>query len=231
MSDYDAQRESLIAPPPAVSSESPPTTLKERILDWDRKFSRTIYDKYHGKYEAVLLILEYSGHLGIWVIAPLLWFFFKPDLKPLIAASLLNYLVLSTIDLILIAVLKPLVGRRRPSYNSGLIRGTVEAIDQYSFPSGHATRVGLNASFIAYLQIWYPTELYKFMRSPVFLAIVTIWAIAVALSRVALGRHHFLDVSIGFLIGVLNVDVWHYFWISPSSAQYVRDSLRSLLRL
>lgn len=70
------------------------------------------------------------------------------------------------------------------------------AVDQYSFPSGHASRV----SFIASL-IYFYSDVILFESVSVF---VIVWASVTSVSRVLLGRHFVFDVVVGGAIGVAN---------------------------
>jgi len=211
------------------SSQLTPLTMRERIMVWDKVASRRVYDASYSSTRLFLIFLEFTGHGGLWVILPLLWYLLRSDMRPAVAASLLNYMALAVVDLAVIGILKPVVRRPRPEQNRGITAITIHAIDQYSFPSGHATRAGLNAAYIAYLQILHPETLYKFMRSPLFLFAVVVWAAAVAVSRVGLGRHHIIDVGVGLLLGVLYVAFWHHFWISASASDSLRRHVRHFL--
>jgi len=64
------------------------------------------------------------------------------------------------------------------------------SMDQHSFPSGHAARVGAVAVtlFAAYPALW-----------PILLA----YALGVAIARVMLGAHYLGDVAFGLLLGSL----------------------------
>lgn len=219
---YSAVDEVLTAPVTQSSSLS----MRERLITWDKDTSRRFYDMSYSNTRLFLLFLELSGHGVLWVVLPLAWYVLRPGMTAPVAASVLNYIGLAILDLIVIGVLKPLVRRPRPAHNGGMTAVTIHAIDQYSFPSGHATRAGLNAAYIAYLQYYHPQTLYSFMRTPLFLAFVVAWATAVAVSRVALGRHHVLDVTVGLALGVAYVIVWHKFWISADVADTVRRHLR-----
>ncbi len=82
--------------------------------------------------------------------------------------------------------LKRLLRRPRPD---GPPDGLYPAHDRYSLPSGHAVRV---AAIVAALS----------PLVPVWVALpLALWAVAVALSRVALGIHYLLDVAAGILLG------------------------------
>ncbi len=213
----------------APVTQPSPQTMRERLITWDKDASRRVYDMSYNNTRLLLLFLELSGHGLLWVILPLAWYILRPAMTAPVAASVLNYIGLAILDLLVIGVLKPLVRRPRPAHNGGMTAVTIHAIDQYSFPSGHATRAGLNAAYIAYLQYYHPQTLYTFMRSPVFLALVFAWATAVAVSRVALGRHHVLDVTVGLALGIAYVAIWHKFWISATVADSLRKQIRHAL--
>ncbi|MCU0430119.1 MAG: phosphatase PAP2 family protein [Cytophagaceae bacterium] len=68
----------------------------------------------------------------------------------------------------------------------------------YSFPSGHSFNAFLLAVMIAYSMIYSRIKWLKYMA-----LLPLIWAFMVGLSRVALGAHSALDVSVGGLMGML----------------------------
>lgn len=203
--------------------------MRDRILVWDRDTSRRLYDASYSNTRLLLLFLELSGHGLLWVAIPSLLYLLVPQVSATGAAALLNYLGLAVLDLLVIGALKPAVGRSRPAQNAGMTAVTIHAIDKYSFPSGHATRAGLNAAFVAYVQIFHPDCLYEFAQSSLFLFLVAVWAAAVSVSRVALGRHHVIDVAVGLLLGILYVVAWHFVWIPAPIADATRKHLRHAL--
>ena len=84
-------------------------------------------------------------------------------------------------------VLKAFFQRPRPEGEQGLFYLN---IDQHSFPSGHAVRVGgLTSVLIGLLPSWGAAGL-------------IVWGILVCISRVALGLHYAGDVVAGALIGL-----------------------------
>lgn len=192
----------------------------------DKRASRAVYDAFYLRSRPLLLTLELSGHGVPWLVIPALIFLLAPSLSPPASGWILNYLALAAVDLAAIGIVKPCVARARPAHNAGLAAVTIEAIDQYSFPSGHATRAGLNATFVAALQADFPDKVAGIWKSKAFLAAVVVWAVAVAVSRVALGRHHVVDVVVGLAMGVLYVAVWRYCWIADEAADGLRNSLR-----
>ena len=88
---------------------------------------------------------------------------------------------------------------------------TFKAVDKFSFPSGHATRATLLAALFTLLSplpflLWVP---------------LAAWALAVAASRVLLGRHHLLDVLAGLTIGVVEAAVLAAVWRTPDQADAI----------
>ena len=82
------------------------------------------------------------------------------------------------------------------------------SVDKMSFPSGHATRAVALAAFFTYL---YPLPL-------IVCVAVGVWAAAVAVSRVLLGRHHVLDVVGGVAVGVVDAVLVSLFYIGEETA-------------
>ncbi|XP_033222643.1 phospholipid phosphatase 6-like, partial [Belonocnema kinseyi] len=94
-------------------------------------------------------------------------------------------------DLLICAIIKAVVRRRRPTPNTDIFG---VGPDKFSFPSGHASR----ATYIVYffLNLW-PVN---FVFIPPLLA----WAVCICLSRILMRRHYLLDVTAGILLGIVN---------------------------
>ena len=168
----------------------PPWMLQ--ILHWDVVMTKKAFDAFdqkfgYEKYQKELKYLEISCHGLIWIIAcvAFLYFGFSPELW-------MNLLTLQILDIILIAVIKAFVRRKRPVYNQNDMVFT-HGPDQFSFPSGHASRGFVVAFFFLGLY-----RLNLILNIPIM-----IWAISTAVSRVCLGRHHILDVIGGFGLAVI----------------------------
>ncbi|KAK9020846.1 hypothetical protein V6N11_010858 [Hibiscus sabdariffa] len=111
------------------------------------------------------------------------------------------------LDLVLIGLIKLTFRRARPHYNPNM--SAVVHADNFSFPSGHASRV-LFLATLFHLIFQHNKELVSdFIRrwikfEPGFVVLgVWVWAIMTATSRVLLGRHFFFDVLAGAFVGVL----------------------------
>lgn len=76
----------------------------------------------------------------------------------------------------------------------------------YSFPSGHSC----NAFLLAYI-LGYSMFHSRNKKVQLFYALPFVWAIMVGISRVAIGAHSALDVSIGAAIGLLVAASFLYF--------------------
>lgn len=217
---------SPLLPPPTTMTPRH-TTLLQQLMHRDKDVSYMLYRTYTSSHPRFpLLLLEHSAHGVPWVIIPLLILFLHPFLTPLSSSIFLNFLTLSVLDLLIIAILKPLFRRSRPSYNDAIASFTLHSIDQYSFPSGHATRVGFLSSFVLYIRVAYGAQLHPFYTSAPFILITFIWAFVVCWSRVALGRHHVSDVCVGYVLGISYTLIWHFFWLSPHQAHMLRHSIQ-----
>lgn len=131
------------------------------------------------------LALAHSGDGYLWFpgLALLAWRGPEPWRKPALQALWVLLLVA-----LVVAGLKWLVRRPRPQSPWGsLYRKT----DPLSFPSGHAAR---GAALMTLAWLWWPGW-------PAIL--VTLWALVLAWSRVAIGVHYPTDVLAGFLLGAL----------------------------
>lgn len=137
------------------------------------------------------LLFEISGHGIIWFVYTAIKYLLANSLDAQAEAILLCTILL--LDIIVVAPVKVVFKRKRPDVNTGKMIGTVSQIDDYAFPSGHASRA------IAI------TLMYSLMfdLSPLGLLLWIGWAIAVCMSRVFLGRHHVIDVLVGMIMGVL----------------------------
>ncbi|GKA80640.1 probable lipid phosphate phosphatase beta [Tanacetum coccineum] len=181
-----------MTPPPPPP---PPSSLLDHLTTIDTTISSTIYNLTQPLIPRPFLkLLELSGdgRLFFPIIISVLMFPVTTN-APFIRIILLNLLIGGVLDLIIIGLTKHLVKRRRPLYNKHMF--LTFSVDQYSFPSGHASRV----SFIASLIYFYSDLLFQSVSM-----FVIVWATVTSLSRVLLGRHFVFDVVVGGAIGVAN---------------------------
>lgn len=154
------------------------TTLPHRLLLYDRRFSRAIArwnDRTLIRWP--VFVMSISGQSAIWLIIGL---FLAWQGAPLG----INLLLAVAAALIMTQLLKGVFRRPRPTE-----RRLPVATNKYAFPSGHALRVGAVASTVA-------------LHYPSVTVACAVWALLVALSRVARTAHYLSDVLVGLLLGV-----------------------------
>ncbi|KFO56462.1 Presqualene diphosphate phosphatase, partial [Corvus brachyrhynchos] len=144
-----------------------------------------------GSARPLMKVVEVSGHGIPWLLGT----FYGLCQSDSSAARqvLLNLLFALLLDLVMVAVVKGLVKRPRPTHN---------------IPSGHATRAALICRFILrHLVLAVPLRV-----------LVVLWALIVSISRVMLGRHNMTDVLFGLLLGYALYGVVEHCWLSPATA-------------
>ncbi|KAE8657355.1 putative lipid phosphate phosphatase beta [Hibiscus syriacus] len=159
----------------------------------------------------LLLLLEYSADFRFSFPVSLSLFLASPSYSSLAIPLILGHLL----DLALIGLIKLTFRRARPHYNPNM-SPAVHA-DNFSFPSGHASRV-LFLATLFHLIVQHNEDIVsdsiqrwiKFEPGFVMLG-VWVWAIITATSRVLLGRHFFFDVLAGALVGALEGIVAYQF--------------------
>ncbi|XP_053101624.1 polyisoprenoid diphosphate/phosphate phosphohydrolase PLPP6 isoform X2 [Hemicordylus capensis] len=158
-----------------------------------------------GSARPLMKVIEVSGH-GIPWLAGTLYGLCRSG-SSAGREVLLNLLFALVLDLILVATVKGLVKRRRPTHNKMDMFATV-SVDKYSFPSGHATRAAMVCRFV----------LHHLILAVPLRVLVVLWAFVVGISRVMLGRHNVTDVIFGLIMGYIQYSIVEYFWLSPFSA-------------
>ncbi|CAG9862255.1 unnamed protein product, partial [Phyllotreta striolata] len=162
------------------------------------------FEKYEVYYTALELSCNGLIHLPFWFVFS--WLFDYPDFVQM----QVNMLFGLCLDVILVAVIKAFVRRRRPhrnvdKYNSQL------GPDVYSFPSGHASR----AFFVAYFfTVLWPINF-------IFHLPLIAWALSVGISRLLLNRHYIGDITCGFLLGMFVSNIVGFLWIEESTAKWL----------
>ncbi|XP_075981318.1 polyisoprenoid diphosphate/phosphate phosphohydrolase PLPP6 isoform X2 [Anticarsia gemmatalis] len=157
-------------------------------------------------------LFEVSCHGIVWLAGWLtfIWLFSYKELYQL----QVNMLIALILDIIIIAVIKAAVRRRRPVPMNKLLE---VGPDKFSFPSGHASR----ATMIAFMLMY--ADPISFIFYPPLMA----WVSTVCLSRVLAERHYILDVFGGVGIGLLEGLLMCLLWFSQSTSESIVVSLSS----
>lgn len=126
----------------------------------------------------------------------------------------LDFFLALTLDVIVIGLTKAFFRRRRPPVRKADYFKSIGP-DQYSFPSGHASRSVLLAVILSSISPLFETGF------PHLLATVSLWtwAISVCFSRLVNGRHYLLDVIAGICLGFVESFFVSRLWMSPQRAE------------
>lgn len=154
-------------------------------------------------------LFEVSCHGIVWLAGWLtfIWLFNNKELYQL----QVNTLIALILDIVVIAVLKAFVRRRRPVPINKLLE---VGPDKYSFPSGHASRACMIVSILMFNDV------------PVYFAPPLLaWVSAVCLTRVLAERHYILDVICGAMIGLLEGSLMYLQWLSQGTCASIVASL------
>ncbi|KYN45395.1 Presqualene diphosphate phosphatase [Trachymyrmex septentrionalis] len=151
-------------------------------------------------------LLEISCHGIPWLAVSLIsiWVFNAKSLYQM----QMNLLIGLLLDIIVIAVLKAVTRRRRPTTNDDPFS---LGPDKYSFPSGHSSR----SAFVVYFffNLWPISLIY----SPPLLA----WSFSVCMSRLLMRRHYILDVIGGILLGIFEGLLIGYIYLEQETCMYL----------
>ena len=150
----------------------------DQILARDKHLSYKLTQRANGRFSrAFAWILARTGDSLFWlaVIGLLLWQ--KQSLG-------WDLLLTVAVTAVLVVILKGIFRRQRPKEKWAI------ATDKYSFPSGHAARATAVAITLAF-------------ALPPLTLLWLLWAVLVALARVALSHHYLSDVGGGLVVGVL----------------------------
>ncbi|XP_051130091.1 probable lipid phosphate phosphatase beta [Andrographis paniculata] len=205
------------SPPPPVTPIPPPPAVLRRLIDLDTAVSLRVYTLFQPIIPfPVLKSLEYSGDGRLFFPIILSGLLATTPLAALAACPktpstllLINLLIGSLLDLLIIGLIKHLIQRPRPVYNKHMFLSF--SVDHWSFPSGHSSRVFYIATFcFLYSNQVIEVLLLKYLKFDsesaivrYFVVAVGLWAAITSISRVLLGRHFLLDVVAGGCLGVL----------------------------
>ncbi|XP_025263347.1 phospholipid phosphatase 6 [Camponotus floridanus] len=147
-------------------------------------------------------LLEISCHGIVWLASSLvlIWILNSKSLYQM----QVNLLIGLLLDIFLIAVIKAITRRRRPTSNDDSF--TIGP-DKYSFPSGHASR----AMFIVYFFF------YVWPISSMFAPPLLAWCFSVCTSRLLLRRHHIFDVLVGVFLGIFEGLIIGYIYLEQET--------------
>ncbi|XP_055345930.1 polyisoprenoid diphosphate/phosphate phosphohydrolase PLPP6-like [Paramacrobiotus metropolitanus] len=146
-------------------------------------------------------ILEYSGHGVPWFLIAAIKVTTAIPAESVQFWTNLFYALI--VDILVVATTKAVFRRGRPNYATQLSHAKISP-DQFSFPSGHASRSVMVA--VLFCSRW--------IYDPVDKCLITFWALSVCVSRAVLGRHYVSDVFAGALLGIVIAALFETFlWL------------------
>ena len=160
-------------------------TLKQ-IEKWDKAISKQVARSSYSLKNSILfqLVIKFGNLLFFPALVLIIVVIYQIDLfrtgQFIFGIGLVTGLLL---------LIKPIIGRKKP--NDQNHSGIFSYYKNFSFPSGHATRMGVLAVFIG---VYYLMPIYNS-------GIIISWALVVSFSRIILEEHYFSDVFVGFLLG------------------------------
>lgn len=157
----------------------------KKIVGFDEYITKKIQllDK-SGLLHYSAIFFAHSGDSWFWMVGMLILWVFSENWRP--HAAFFAFAIF--VQAVSVLLLKFAIKRSRPAGNWG---GVYRNTDPHSFPSGHAVR----AVMLAVLA-WGIGEL-------PMAVILTLWAPLVGLARIQLALHYFIDVLVGWFIGLL----------------------------
>ncbi|CAA7401128.1 unnamed protein product [Spirodela intermedia] len=206
------------------------TSPLRRVVELDEAWSLRIHEACQVVPRRLLKALEISGDGRIWIPIPIALLLASPS--PELYCVAMGLLAGFLLDLLFVGLLKHLVRRSRPLYNKGMY--LTFAVDHWSFPSGHSSRVFFISTFL-YLVRGSLREAAAGVVGPspwprwrtvledrglelghLFLPSVFLWSVVTSASRILLGRHFVVDVIAGGCLGLLEAAVVFLFLLHPT---------------
>ncbi|KAL5728241.1 hypothetical protein ACHQM5_001353 [Ranunculus cassubicifolius] len=189
----------------------PKNSLLNNLINLDTNLSLRIHQTFQPIPRSLLRLLEISGDGRFWVPIPIALFFSLSSKSDHLKTLFIGLFAGIILDLLLVGLIKFTIKRPRPVYNKGM--HLTVAVDHWSFPSGHSSRVCFIGSYL-YFSIESIVDAFGKLGDvglgsegrivKYFVLVVCFWSMLTSMSRVLLGRHFVFDVIAGAFLGVLN---------------------------
>ncbi|KAG5677486.1 hypothetical protein PVAND_007244 [Polypedilum vanderplanki] len=196
-SDTRLEGDKRVVPEPLKNLLKKDVEITKRFVAFCLNFVQIRSFKTHCKF------LEWSCHGVVWLTGLIAFTYFMNNNK--LHEVEVNLFIALVIDILVVAIVKAITRRRRPAINDDPFS---IGPDQYSFPSGHASRASMLLIFF--------TCLYSLPM--LFWPPLLAWWFSISISRLLLYRHHILDVVAGVLIGFTEALIIGLIWIGPKTA-------------
>ncbi|XP_046456224.1 phospholipid phosphatase 6-like [Daphnia pulex] len=188
-----------------------------KFLDLDaeltKNFTSFMQSKLPNITKSETKFMEISGSGYIWLPVCAILYFMHPFVPKQLPINLIMAFVL---DIVVIGLLKAFARRRRPPTRNPDFFKSIGP-DQFSFPSGHASRTILIAFIFSLINPFFDIGYLNFGVSLLLWG----WSLTVCLSRILNGRHYLFDVLVGATIGFVEGYLVSFLWMSPERAENI----------
>lgn len=184
--------------------------LLNKLIQWDTNVSLAI-NGLHSEYWDTFMWLVSDKIVWVPLYLSILYIIFKDYNWKIILACLVTLsIILLVTDGVCAHIIRPIVGRMRPSNLDNPISGMVHIVDghrggRFGFPSAHSSNTWGLTFFVCYL--------FRRHWLSIFMAA---WACLVCYSRMYLGVHYLGDTIAGMLLAFISSSVLYYVFMKVS---------------
>lgn len=176
----------------------------QQLAQWDTQIF-LFFNGFHNGFWDYFMLLYSDRFVWIPFYASFLFVMIKNfPWRVVVSTLIVIALIITFCDQTASGLLKPLVGRLRPSNVDNPISPLVHIVQGYrggahGFPSSHAANSWSMAFFAMYL-----------VRRNKLTLFLSLWALITCYSRMYLGVHYFGDVLVGTIIGFAYATICYY---------------------
>lgn len=177
---------------------------KIKQIDYDYSFKIANSIKLDSPIRKFFQLATISGTAFFWVIVIPLWYYIWNGGDEAVTLGFVTIVMLIPVFL-----MKQTIKRKRPDFKDTRFGAVI--FDEWSFPSGHATR----STYVLILLTLYLPE---------FFILWVVWAIIMVTSRLILGVHYISDIVAGILLSSISMLVFYLIDWLPTIPWDISDS-------
>lgn len=178
--------------------------ILQSLIDWDTAMLLWLNGWHCDYFDNLIEMMTWKFTWIPFYVALAVFVYKHSTPKAALSFILFAVLLLAMNDQICSSLIRPMVGRLRPSNLDNPVSAMVHIVDGYrggrfGFPSAHATNSWGLAFFVIYL-----------FKHKILSMTMVIWALLVSYTRIYLGVHYVGDILAGLLLGLLNATIVYY---------------------
>lgn len=195
------------------------TSMLQKLIVWDTAVFLSV-NSVHSSYWDSFMWLVSDKYVWIPFYISLVYVVFRNySWKVILACFVTVALIILFTDGVCSNLIRPLIGRMRPSNLDNPISGMVHIVDghrggRFGFPSAHSSNTWGLTFFVFYL-----------FRRHWLTFFMIFWASLVCYSRMYLGVHYPGDLIVGMLLAAIGSSVLYYVFVKVSG-HTVADDLK-----